>query len=400
MNGWKEMCLSEFCRIGSGGTPSRSNLTRYYEGGKIPWVKSGELRESVITKTEEHITEAALKETNARIVPAGALLLAMYGATVGRLGILGVEAATNQAVCHIIPDPKTADTRFLFQALSNQVPNIVARGVGGAQPNISQGIIKDLKLALPPLAEQRRIAEVLDKAEALRTKRRAALAQLDSLTESLFLDLFGDPVFNKQNWSRVHLIGVCHSPDDIKCGPFGTQLSRDEFKSEGIPLWGIKNVNKLFELPTHEFLEPHTAKRLMQYSIEPGDIVMTRKGTVGNCAVYPANLPLGIMHSDLLRIRVNRESCEPIFLAHQLHHSRDVERQLALISGGAVMPGINVTSLKSLDVLVPPISLQSEFARRVTIVEKLKSTQRSSLADLDTLFSSLQQRAFSGELFQ
>jgi len=120
-------------------------------------------------------------------------LLAMYGATVGRLGILGVDAATNQAVCHIIPDPKTADTRFLFQALSNQVPNIVARGVGGAQPNISQAIIKDLMLALPPLAEQRRIAEVLDKAEALRTKRRAALAQLDSLTQSLFLDLFGDP---------------------------------------------------------------------------------------------------------------------------------------------------------------------------------------------------------------
>jgi len=89
------MCLSEFCRVGSGGTPSRSNLTRYYEGGNIPWVKSGELRESVITKTEEHITEAALKETNARIVPAGALLLAMYGATVGRLGILGVDAATN-----------------------------------------------------------------------------------------------------------------------------------------------------------------------------------------------------------------------------------------------------------------------------------------------------------------
>jgi type I restriction enzyme S subunit len=136
----------------------------------------------------------------------------------------------------------------------------------------------------------------------------------------------------------------------------------------------------------------------MQYSIEPGDIVMTRKGTVGNCAVYPATLPLGIMHSDLLRLRVNRETCEPIFLAHQLHYSRDVEGQLALISGGAVMPGINVTRLKSLEVLLPPIALQREFARRVTAVETLKTAQRASLAELDALFATLQHRAFLGEL--
>jgi type I restriction enzyme S subunit len=136
----------------------------------------------------------------------------------------------------------------------------------------------------------------------------------------------------------------------------------------------------------------------MQYSIEPGDVVMTRKGTVGNCAVYPATIPLGIMHSDLLRVRVNRETCDAIFLSHQLHFSRDVERQLALISGGAVMPGINVTRLKSLEVLFPPIEQQREFARRVAAVEKLKATQRASLAELDALFASLQHRAFRGEL--
>lgn len=173
MIGWEPTRLSAFCATGSGSTPSRSQLARFYEGGTIPWVKSGELRESVISSTEEYVTEAALKETSVKMVPAGALLLAMYGATVGRLGILGIPATTNQAVCHIVPDPKVADTRFLFHALSHQVPAIVARGVGRAQPNISQAVIKDLLLPVPPLAEQRRIAEVLDRAEALRTKRRA-----------------------------------------------------------------------------------------------------------------------------------------------------------------------------------------------------------------------------------
>ena len=133
MSGWKTVRISEFCRTGTGGTPSRSNLERYYEGGTIPWVKSGELRETVINETEEHVTEAALRETNMKLVPAGALLLAMYGATVGRLGILGVEATTNQAVCHIVPDPKAAEVRFLFHALSKaelrQIIDIQLRGL-------------------------------------------------------------------------------------------------------------------------------------------------------------------------------------------------------------------------------------------------------------------------------
>jgi type I restriction enzyme, S subunit len=131
MNGWKTARIESFCTVGAGGTPPRDSIERYYAGGTIPWVKSGELRETIIADTEEHITEAALRETNVKLVPTGALLLAMYGATVGRLGILGVPATTNQAVCHIIPDPTEAEVRYLFHALSNQTSNLVARGVGG-----------------------------------------------------------------------------------------------------------------------------------------------------------------------------------------------------------------------------------------------------------------------------
>src|ERR1700720_2903021 len=114
MTGWDSMRLASFCTTGSGATPSRGKLALYYDGGTIPWVKSGELREKVITETEEHVTEAALRETNVKMVPSGALLLALYGATGGRLGVLGVPATTNQAVCHIIPDAKAAEARYLF----------------------------------------------------------------------------------------------------------------------------------------------------------------------------------------------------------------------------------------------------------------------------------------------
>src|SRR5690606_33408705 len=155
--------ISEFCRTGSGGTPSRAQADRYY-GGRIPWVKSGELREGTVTSTEESITDEALAETAAKLVPAGALLVAMYGATVGRVGRLGMDAATNQAICHIVPDSKRVDDTYLFHALQAKVPEWIGKRVGGAQPNISQGIIRETKVRLPPLPEQKRIAAILDKA--------------------------------------------------------------------------------------------------------------------------------------------------------------------------------------------------------------------------------------------
>ena len=396
MNGWKEMCLSEFCRIGSGGTPSRSNLTRYYEGGNIPWVKSGELRESVITKTEEHITEAALKETNARIVPAGALLLAMYGATVGRLGILGVEAATNQAVCHIIPDPKTADTRFLFQALSNQVPNIVARGVGGAQPNISQGIIKDLKLALPPLAEQRRIAEVLDKAEALRAKRRAALAQLDSLTQSLFFDLFGDTRKDRTRWEIVPLEEI------VKETKLGLVRGSQEFGPEfEIPYVRMNAVTRNGELELGNVQRTHaTEAEIEAYRLEPGDFLFNTRNSeelVGKTALYRGG-GLHLFNNNLMRVRFTTKA-DPVFVAVAFK-TPFVQQELNLRKSGTTnVFAIYYKDLRSLPLPLPPIDLQREFARRVAAVEKLKAAQKASLTDLDALFSSLQQRAFSGELF-
>ncbi len=275
---------------------------------------------------------------------------------------------------------------------------MVKKATGASYPAVSDKIIFDSLLPLPPLAEQRRIADILDKADALRAQRRAALAELDTLTQSTFLDLFGDPASNLKGWPKVHLSAVCESHEDIKCGPFGTQLAKGEYQEAGVPLWGIRNVNALFALPTREFLESATAKRLAQYSIEPGDIVMTRKGTIGNCAVYPEDMPSGIMHSDLLRLRVSRNRIAPDFLAHQLHHSRDVARQIELISGGAIMPGINVTKLKNLEVLLPPLTLQRDFARRITAIESLKSRHRAALAELDTLFASLQHLAFRGEL--
>lgn len=125
--------------------------------------------------------------------------------------------------------PRATCTRYLFHALSNQVPSIVAMGVGGAQPNISQGVVKNLKIWLPPLPEQLRIAAILDKADALRAKRREALAQLDRLPQSIFVEMFGDPIANPKGWTKQALkelgkVTTGGTPPSAREGMFGGEI--------------------------------------------------------------------------------------------------------------------------------------------------------------------------------
>ncbi|WP_118183980.1 restriction endonuclease subunit S [Paraburkholderia phosphatilytica] len=302
---------------------------------------------------------------------------------------------------HVIrPNAEKLDARYLAHFLRTKEVLLEGekRMTGSAgQRRVPRTFLESLSIRIPPLAQQRRIAAILDKADELRAKRKEVLALLDSMAQSIFVDMFGDPATNSGRWLKKSLIDLCAKADDIRCGPFGTQLSASEFREEGVPLWGIRNVNAKFERPTVEFLTPETAKRLAQYSIEPRDIVMTRKGTIGNCAVYPEHFESGVMHSDLLRIRVDPKKCLPEFIAHQLHHSRDVERQISMVSSGAVMPGINVTKLKGLEIQVPELELQKRFQERVTQLGSVIELHNEARKEADNLFSSLQAKAFWGQ---
>jgi type I restriction enzyme, S subunit len=392
MNGWQSTRISDFCSTGSGGTPSRGDAGRYYDGGTIPWIKSGELRESVITKAEEHITEAAVRESSVKLVPSGALLLAMYGATVGRLGILGIQATTNQAVCHIIPDPNVANTRFLFHALSEQVPAIVARGVGGAQPNISQGIIRDLKIPLPPLPEQRRIAEVLDRVEGLRAKRREVLISLDNLSQAIFLEMFGDPDVNPLNFPFRKI------RDLLLSASYGT--SEKSLSIGTYPVLRMNNITRTGEMDFTDlkYMEIDSGD-LERYLVKPGDILFNRTNSaelVGKTGVFRDSRAMAYA-GYLIRLRVNKEN-DPEYLGRFLNSAYAKRMLRGMCKSIIGMANINATEIQNMDIAQPPLNLQKEFARRIATVERLKATHRASLVQLDALFASLQHRAFRGEL--
>jgi type I restriction enzyme S subunit len=184
--------LAEVATTQSGGTPSRGNPA--YFGGDIPWIKSGELGDGEVSATAEAITPLALKESSAKLIKRGTLLMAMYGATIGKLGVVGMEsAATNQAVCAITPnDP--ASTDYLWQVLLWKRPELVAQGKGGAQPNISQGLIRDLLIPYPPIADQERVVAQVQAANVVADRVNdsvdKALSRIPIVRQTLLLQAF------------------------------------------------------------------------------------------------------------------------------------------------------------------------------------------------------------------
>ncbi|CAM3127826.1 restriction endonuclease subunit S [Tsukamurella hominis] len=295
----------------------------------------------------------------------------------------------------ILPGPEI-DRDYLahFLGQSDMVKFAASRASGANLPRISPESLLAFDIPLPPIMEQRRIAAILDRLDRIVRLRIEVIELMDELVRALYLQTFERGTV----WPRVTLLSLARSQNDIKCGPFGTQLQVSEFRPRGVPVVGIKNVNTGFELPPFEFVDKDTAERLESYDLVPGDIVMTRKGTIGNCARYPSSMEPGIMHSDLLRLRVDETIVGVDFLVKHLQMSPRVSRQIAQMSPGAVMPGINVTKLKALEVDYPPLNLQEKFSAQVEGISQQRTTAIRALAVAKELRSSLQARAFTGGL--
>jgi type I restriction enzyme S subunit len=180
---WQVVRIRDIAETSSGGTPSRSK--KEYFDGEIPWVKSGELKDNTLYATEETISNEGLQNSAAKIFPKGTLLIALYGATVGKTAILGIDATTNQAVCAILPKGDTINPEFLKYYIVFRREQLIAVSAGGAQPNISQEIIRFKNVPLPQPQEQRKIAEILLTLDKKLEIERAEMAKLENTKHGL-----------------------------------------------------------------------------------------------------------------------------------------------------------------------------------------------------------------------
>lgn len=232
---WEYRRLGSFLKTTSGGTPLKG-VSEYYDNGTIPWLRSGEVCKKEILDCEIYITQKAVDESSAKFIPANSVVMAMYGATAGQVGIIRQAMTTNQAICSIFPSPFYSQD-FLYYYLSSMKDKLVEQAYGAAQPNISQTIIKSLYIPVPPMATQEQIVAELDQINDLIAKNRELLSQLDALAQSLFYNTFGDPISNPKEWSLKKLSDKCI---DIVDGDH----SAPPKVAKGVPFITISNIDK------------------------------------------------------------------------------------------------------------------------------------------------------------
>ncbi|MDJ0316033.1 restriction endonuclease subunit S [Arthrobacter antibioticus] len=387
--------LGEICKVESGGTPSRGTQSNF--NGDIPWVKIGDMLQGTVLTTTESITETGLATSSAKIWPAGTLLISIF-ATIGRTAVLGIPAASNQAIAGLQLDHDRVQTNYLRHFLDASTSAFEATSRGIAQNNINMSILREWPIPLPPLPEQRRIATILDKADRLRTQRREALAHLDALTRSIFDDMFGDPVSNELGWPKAPMSALLSS---IESGRSPVCLARPATDGE----WGVL---KLGAISTQSWLPNHN-KALADSQPDPrlevkaGDVLFSRKNTpdlVAAVCLVNRTPPRLLLPDLIFRLCISDpDTVSNVYLASVLQHVNQRGEIQALASGSAQsMVNISKAKVMTISIPVPPPELQQTFARRVAGVDRLKEKHRTQLGELDTLFASLQHRAFRGEL--
>jgi len=394
-NNWQSRPLGELATTTSGGTPSRKR--KDYYGGSIPWVKSGELNDDYIFETEEHITEAGLKNSSAKIFSSGTVLIALYGATVGKTSILRTDASTNQAVCGITPGPDL-DAGYLRYHLISLRRELLSHRYGGAQPNISQQIVRNQKIAYPPLPEQKKIADILSTVQRAIEAQERIIQTTTELKKALMHKLFTEGLRNEpqkqteigpvpESWEVVKLETKADSfqyGTSVKCG----------YDLDGKAVLRIPNVVGGHVDPADLKFGKPKKNELGKLALERGDLLFVRtngvKENAGRCSKFNGELADCYFASYLIRVRLDPTVLNPDFLNE---YSR-TEVGTSFLSGKAIRTAdgkfnINSGTLRTMLVPVPAIEEQEEIARTLALLDDKTNNALSKKTSLQDLFRTL-----------
>ena len=326
------------------------------------------------------------------------ILMALSGATVGKIAIAeakDTESYINQRVAIIRGNSfeSAGYLKYIFSGLL--LKNLLTNAGGAAQPNLSTKNLVELQIPLPPISQQKRIAAILDKADEIRRKREQAIAKLEQLAQSIFVEMFGDPVKNEKNFSSEQLRNLVKK---IQIGPFGSQLHEEDYIEGGIPLINPTHIKSGKIQPDYKLSIPQIKyDTLQQYHLEKGDLIIGRRGEMGRCAVVTDKENGMLCGTGSLFVRLLQDLITPEYLCQTIS-SQSMREHLQNVSQGVTMANLNKDIVGSLKIIVPPLALQEEFAKRINQIEKLKADNTKALANHNALFASLQQQAFSGNL--
>ena len=360
--------LGELYKITSGGTPSR-NHSEYYEDGTIPWVKTGDLKDKYLFETDEKISQLGLENSSARIYLKNTVLLAMYGATIGAISILKIDAATNQACAAFSPREDTLP-EYLYAFLESQKDKFIKDAVGGAQPNLSAGYLKTIEFKLPSLEQQTRITRNLSKIDELLLLRKQQIAKLDELVKARFVEMFGEPMSNPMGWKRVRFDSISENLDSKR-----VPVTESDRKDGIYPYYGASGI----------------VDWINDYIFDEDILLVSEDG---------ANL---LMRSTPIAFSVSGKSWvnnhAHVVRFHDFATQKFIEVYFSLIDiseyiTGTAQPKLNQAKLNAMLFCWPPLALQNQFATFVERVDQQKQTVQQSLEKLELMKKALMQEYF------
>ncbi len=380
--------LGEVFTIASGGTPDKKKPF-YYENGTIPWVKTGDLKTQYVPTGIDCITEEGLNNSPAKLFPPNTVLVAMYGATIGACSILSYEAATNQACAAFLPNENVLPT-YLYYFLLSKRDQFVKDGVGGAQPNISAGYLKNVQFDLVPVRQQEVIVERLDEIENLIALRKEQLAKLDQLVKSRFIEMFGDCLTNPKGWKTKCL-------EDIAEVGSSKRVFVEELQEDGIPFYRGTEVGALAEgkqITPELFITEEHYTELCEATGTPqiGDLLMPSICPDGRIWVVNTDKPFYFKDGRVLWVHAIDASYHPVFLLYTLKDR--IMTDYSSIASGTTFAELKIFALKKCRVFDVPLSLQNQFAAYVEQADKSKLAIQQSLDRLELLKKSLMQQYF------
>lgn len=362
-DGWHSVLLEDVATWGSGGTPSRRN-SQYY-GGDIPWIKTGELDVGVIYDTNEKLTALGLQNSSAKLFPAGAIAIAMYGATIGKVSILGVDAATNQACAVAIPALIGLETKYLFQYLRSQKDAFIAAGKGGAQPNISQGVIKKWLFPLAPLPEQKRIADKLEAVLGRVDACRARLARVPDLLKRFRQSVLAAATSGRltDDWRKERK--VTDLWESVELGNLMKSKPRNGYSPRSVAhetptrsLTLTATTSGRFRGEYSKFID-ETIPPASHLWLRPNDILIQRANTieyVGVSAIFDGPLRTFIYPDLMIKCRANElTTTEFLHILLQSEGVRQYFRENATGTAGN-MPKINQGTVMTAPATLPTLT--------------------------------------------
>ena len=389
--GWEYSTIGKLCKTYSGGTPLK-NVKEYYQDGNIPWLRSGEVCQKYIYETEMFITQTGLANSSAKYYPIDTVVVAMYGATAAQVGILKIEATSNQAVCGILPNNKFLP-EFLYYFFSYRKEFLASQAQGGAQPNISQVKIKNLEVPVPSLPEQQSIVDYLDSAFAKIDAMKANAEKALNEAKALFQASLKEMLEPKEGWEESELKDIV----DEKCPISYGIVQQGDHVEGGIPVVRPVDLNRKYITANGLKCTTESISSSYKRTILRGDeILLGVRGTTGIIGIATEELNGCNVNRGVVPLFFKDTICRDFIFYEML--SPAIQAVFAEKTTGATLKQINIKDLRTIVFSYPIIEIQQSIVATLdslkSKVDKLQANYENISQECDALKQALLRQVF------